>query len=111
MPDIHRLIGLLQSNDWLPCIVFTFSRKEVESRAFQLMEYYSLTTKQEQEDIKEVFNNAIESLNEFDRQLTVIQQMLPMLQRGIGVHHSGYNTKKFHFFFLFCFVFCGGCFC
>lgn len=37
----------------------------------------------------EVFNSAIQCLKEEDRQLPFIQAMLPMLQAGVAVHHSG----------------------
>lgn len=37
----------------------------------------------------QVFNNAMQCLSGDDRELPAIQNMLPMLQRGIAVHHSG----------------------
>lgn len=39
--------------------------------------------------VSQVFTNAISGLNEDDRQLPQIQQLLPLLRRGIGVHHGG----------------------
>lgn len=36
-----------------------------------------------------VYNNAILSLSEEDRSLPQIQHLLPLLKRGIGIHHSG----------------------
>lgn len=39
--------------------------------------------------VSQVFTNAISSLSEDDRQLSQIQQLLPLLRRGIGVHHGG----------------------
>ena len=39
--------------------------------------------------MEEVFRNAIQCLNEEDRNLPAIELMLPLLQRGIAVHHSG----------------------
>lgn len=44
---------------------------------------------QERDMVNQVFNNAIASLNEDDRQLDQITQLLPLLRRGIGVHHGG----------------------
>jgi len=37
----------------------------------------------------QVYNNAMQCLNGDDRDLPAIEKMLPMLKRGIGVHHSG----------------------
>jgi ATP-dependent RNA helicase DOB1 len=39
--------------------------------------------------VSQVFTNAISSLNDDDRQLEQIQKLLPLLRRGIGVHHGG----------------------
>ena len=36
-----------------------------------------------------MFNAALGVLGEEDRQLGAIEHMLPILKRGIGVHHSG----------------------
>lgn len=38
---------------------------------------------------EQVFNNALQCLNEEDRTLPQLKQMLNMLKAGIGVHHSG----------------------
>ncbi len=39
--------------------------------------------------VSKVFESAIEMLSPEDRQLPQIQHILPLLKRGIGVHHSG----------------------
>eukprot|EP01052_Picozoa_sp_SAG31_P021816 SAG31_NODE_1706_length_7491_cov_1.948593_1_plen_88_part_00 len=39
--------------------------------------------------MEQVFTNAIESLSEDDRRLPQIEHILPLLKRGIGMHHSG----------------------
>lgn len=39
--------------------------------------------------VSQVFRNAISSLNEDDRQLPQIEHILPLLRRGIGIHHGG----------------------
>ena len=46
--DLERILKLLHTNDWLPVIVFAFSRKEVEGRALTLnTETINFSTKQE----------------------------------------------------------------
>ncbi len=37
----------------------------------------------------QIYTNALQCLSEEDRQLRPISRMLPLLKRGIGVHHSG----------------------
>ena len=44
---------------------------------------------QYQELIKSIFENAIASLSDEDKRLPHVSGMLPMLLRGIAVHHSG----------------------
>lgn len=39
--------------------------------------------------VESVFTNAIDSLSEDDRALPQVETILPLLKRGIGIHHSG----------------------
>jgi len=47
------------------------------------------TTDDEKKMIQEVFNNAIDSLSDSDKTLPQIHRMVPLLKRGIGIHHGG----------------------
>lgn len=71
-----------------PVIIFSFSRRECEQHALS-MSKLDFNTDEEKEVVEQVFNNAIQCLNEEDRSLPAIELMLPLLQRGIAVHHSG----------------------
>jgi len=44
---------------------------------------------EERDSIEKIFNNAIDTLADEDKQLPQIAMMLPLLKRGIGVHHGG----------------------
>lgn len=44
---------------------------------------------EEKKLVDEVFNNAMEVLSEEDRQLPQVVNVLPLLRRGIGIHHGG----------------------
>ena len=46
-------------------------------------------TEEERALVQEVFENAMESLSVEDRSLPQVEHCLPLLKRGIGVHHSG----------------------
>nr|XP_012141644.1 PREDICTED: superkiller viralicidic activity 2-like 2 isoform X2 [Megachile rotundata] len=39
--------------------------------------------------VDEVFNNAMDVLSEEDRRLPQVENVLPLLRRGIGIHHGG----------------------
>lgn len=86
--DIERLVELFYNSEYLPAIFFVFNKRKTEMMGLQLKKL-DLTTPEEKESIRLVFNNAISTLNENDQQLEPIQQVLALLERGIGVHHSG----------------------
>ncbi|KAE9392913.1 antiviral helicase [Gymnopus androsaceus JB14] len=67
--DISRIIKMIMVKNYNPVIVFSFSKREYL--------------------VNNIFTNAIENLSPDDRNLPQIQQLLPLLKRGIGVHHSG----------------------
>jgi ATP-dependent RNA helicase DOB1 len=39
--------------------------------------------------VGQIFQNAIDTLTDDDKALPQVEQMLPLLQRGIAIHHSG----------------------
>ena len=69
-------------------VFFSFARKECEMYAGGLTSF-DFNTEEEKATIEEVYNNALQCLSREDRDLPAVEKMLPMLQRGIGVHHSG----------------------
>ncbi|KAI8082220.1 rRNA-processing arch domain-containing protein [Thamnidium elegans] len=86
--DIYRIIKMVMMKNYHPVIVFSFSKKECETNALQ-MSKLDFNDESERDMVSQVFTNAISSLSEDDRQLSQIQQLLPLLRRGIGVHHGG----------------------
>ncbi|VDQ07754.1 unnamed protein product [Trichobilharzia regenti] len=71
-----------------PLIVFSFSKMDCEYYAMQLNKM-NFSTDSEKTAIEIVFNNAIENLTVEDRKLPQVQILLPVLRRGIGIHHGG----------------------
>lgn len=49
----------------------------------------NFNTQEEEECVETIFSQAMECLKEEDRSLNFIETLLPLLKRGIGVHHSG----------------------
>ncbi|GBF95912.1 hypothetical protein Rsub_08503 [Raphidocelis subcapitata] len=86
--DILRLVAMCVARDLAPLIVFSFGKREVESNAEAVLPL-DLTTDEEKAMVETTFNAAIDSLSPEDRQLKQIVNLLPMLKRGVGVHHSG----------------------
>mmetsp|Transcript_14564 Transcript_14564/g.35517 ORF Transcript_14564/g.35517 Transcript_14564/m.35517 type:complete len:1102 (-) Transcript_14564:86-3391(-) len=87
--DPQRIIEAIRDRDWLPCILFCFTRRTCENQAMYLSSKIDFTTEKEKKGIRDVFENALFSLQEEDRKLKPIQKMLPILLTGVGVHHSG----------------------
>lgn len=86
--DLHRIVKLVMERNLNPVIVFSFSKKDCEKYALELnREDY--TDDIEKDLITQVYNNAIESLGEDDRKLPQVEALLPLLKKGIGIHHGG----------------------
>ncbi|KNG47958.1 atp-dependent rna helicase dob1 [Stemphylium lycopersici] len=86
--DIYKIVKMIMVKKYNPVIVFSFSKRECENYALA-MSSLAFNDDSEKAMVSKVFNSAIEMLSEEDRQLPQIQHILPLLRRGIGVHHSG----------------------
>ncbi|KAI9136384.1 rRNA-processing arch domain-containing protein [Paraphysoderma sedebokerense] len=86
--DIYKIVKMIMFKNYHPVIVFCFSKRECEALALQ-MSKLDFNTDDEKDMVGRVFSNAIMSLSEDDRQLPQIEHILPLLKRGIGIHHSG----------------------
>jgi len=86
--DIYKIIKMIMLKNYNPVIVFAFSKKECEGLALQ-MSKLEFNTDEEKTMVSTVFNSAIAALSEEDRALPQIEHILPLLRRGIGIHHGG----------------------
>jgi ATP-dependent RNA helicase DOB1 len=86
--DLHRIVKLVMMRNLNPVIVFSFSKKDCETFALELKKE-DYTDEVEKDLISQVYANAIESLSEDDRTLPQVEALLPLLKRGIGIHHGG----------------------
>ncbi|KAF2833537.1 antiviral helicase [Ophiobolus disseminans] len=86
--DIYKIVKMIMVKSYNPVIVFSFSKRECENYALS-MSQLAFNDDSEKAMVSKVFSSAIEMLSEEDRALPQIQHILPLLRRGIGVHHSG----------------------
>ncbi|KAJ1679649.1 ATP-dependent RNA helicase mtr4, partial [Spiromyces aspiralis] len=86
--DVYKIIKMIMVKSYHPVIVFAFSKRECEGLAKQLSRL-DFNDSAEKEMVAEVFRNAISSLTEHDQKLPQVENILPLLKRGIGIHHSG----------------------
>jgi len=86
--DLHRIVKLVMERNLNPVIIFSFSKKDCEKYALELNKE-DYTDEVEKDLISQVYQNAIESLGEDDRALPQVEALLPLLKKGIGIHHGG----------------------
>ncbi|CAE6461897.1 unnamed protein product [Rhizoctonia solani] len=86
--DIYKIVKMIIAKNFNPVIVFAFSKRECEALALQ-MSKLECNSEEEQEMVQNVYTNAIAGLSEEDRKLPQIEHLLPLLKRGIGIHHGG----------------------
>ncbi|XP_052199082.1 DExH-box ATP-dependent RNA helicase DExH10 [Diospyros lotus] len=86
--DIYKIVKMIMERKFQPVIIFSFSRRECEQHAMSMAKL-DFNTQEEKDVVEQVFQNAILCLSEEDRNLPAIELILPLLKRGVAVHHSG----------------------
>ncbi len=86
--DIAKVIKMIIKKNFQPVIVFNFAKRECEQLALKTSSM-KFNAPDEEEMVNHVFNNALNQLSEDDKNLPQISNILPLLRKGIGVHHSG----------------------
>lgn len=86
--SIYKIVKMVMERDYYPVIIFAFSKKDVESLANQMTKL-DLNSDDEKDMVSQIYANAIDGLSEDDKKLPQVEHMLPILRRGIGMHHSG----------------------
>ncbi|EQC39969.1 hypothetical protein, variant [Saprolegnia diclina VS20] len=86
--DVFRIVKLVMERQYDPVIIFSFSKRECEAYAL-LLSKLDFTTDEEKTMVDQVFKNAIDSLSDDDKCLPQVDSILPLLRRGIGIHHGG----------------------
>ena len=98
--DIYKIIKMIMLKNYNPVIVFSFSKRECEHLALKMSKLdfndsrspsqeSMLIVEDEKDLVRSIYTNALNSLSENDRNLPQVQEILPLLQRGIGIHHAG----------------------
>ena len=84
--DCYNIVKMIMERNFAPVIVFSFSKKECEAYALQ-MSKLDFNTPEEKKLVGEVFQNAMMVLSEEDRALPQVENVLPLLKRGIVVRY------------------------
>lgn len=86
--DIFKIAKMIMQRQYDPVIVFSFSKRDCEILAMQMAKL-DLNVEDEKKLVDTIFWSAMDSLSDDDKKLPQVSHILPLLQRGIGVHHSG----------------------
>eukprot|EP01027_Heterolobosea_sp_BB2_P015582 GEZU01022297.1.p1 GENE.GEZU01022297.1~~GEZU01022297.1.p1 ORF type:complete len:800 (-),score=347.82 GEZU01022297.1:147-2546(-) len=86
--DIFKIVKMIMERRYEPVIVFSFSKRECEANALNMAKL-DFNEAEEKQLVEEVYLNAIDSLSDDDKKLPQVEHILPLLKRGIGIHHSG----------------------
>lgn len=86
--DIAKIIKMIMKKSFHPVIVFNFSKRDCENMAISIS-HMTFNSSTEKNMVREVFKNALMTLSDEDRNLPQLTHILPLLEKGIGVHHSG----------------------
>ncbi|KAK1443673.1 ATP-dependent RNA helicase ski2-like protein [Babesia gibsoni] len=86
--EIDFVVKICHEKMFTPVIVFSFSKVECEDNAKVLCKL-DMTDEAEKNLISEIFQNAMATLADDDRKMPQAALMLPLLKKGIGIHHGG----------------------
>ncbi|KAJ0045335.1 hypothetical protein Pint_05622 [Pistacia integerrima] len=108
--DIFKMVKMIIQRQYDPVIIFSFSKRDCEFLAMQMAKM-DLTEDDEKVNIETIYWSAMDMLSDDDKKLPQasrhssysklhaflcfcllalnVSNMLPLLKRGIGVHHSG----------------------
>nr|DAD33949.1 TPA_asm: hypothetical protein HUJ06_012800 [Nelumbo nucifera] len=86
--DIFKMVKMIIQRQYDPVILFSFSKRDCELLAMQMAKM-DLNEDDEKVNIETIFWSAMDMLSDDDKKLPQVSNMLPLLKRGIGVHHSG----------------------
>jgi len=88
--DLVRIVEMVMKRNYDPVICFSFSKRDCEAYANSLMrKNFDFNDSETKGAITQIFKAAVENLSEEDQKLPQVEKMLPLLKRGIGIHHGG----------------------
>lgn len=81
------LIEQCQRKNLLPCVIFCFSKRKIESLVKELY-FTSLNTNQEKGRVIAFFNQALSNLKMEDKHLEQFRNLAMYAEHGYAIHHG-----------------------
>lgn len=85
---IKTLVNQLKSDNLLPAIFFSFSKKRLTQIVNELERHVSLITPQERAEIEAFYYTAIKRLKKKDQSIYQLTWLKEIMMKGIGIHHG-----------------------
>ena len=86
--NVFKIVKVIMERNFQPVIIFSFSKKDCDAYTLQMTKL-DFNTDEEKKMGEEVFSNAIDCLSDEDKKLSEVENVLPLLKWGIGIHHGG----------------------
>jgi len=86
--NIFNIVKMIMKHNFAPMIIFSFSRKDCEIYAMVISKL-DFNTLEEKKLVDKIINNIVNTLDNKDKELPQVLNLLPLLRRGIGIHHGG----------------------
>eukprot|EP00743_Colponemidia_sp_Colp-15_P003213 GILK01003472.1.p1 GENE.GILK01003472.1~~GILK01003472.1.p1 ORF type:complete len:1034 (+),score=223.64 GILK01003472.1:50-3151(+) len=86
--DVYKIVKMIMERSYQPVIVFSFSKRECEGHALAMAKL-DFNSEEEKTMVEAVYSNALATLSDDDKALPQVEHILPLLKRGIGIHHGG----------------------
>ncbi|WKX94370.1 hypothetical protein Q1695_011546 [Nippostrongylus brasiliensis] len=92
--NVVKIIRTIKERDMLPCIIFSFSRKECEAYAISLKDM-DFNDDEEKKLVREIYNSAVDLLSDEDKKLPQIGQETVEILFGEGLLKTLFATETF----------------
>lgn len=88
-PEVINIIKMIKQKDWVPAIVFAFSKKEVEQIAKAISQKMKMLDASEIAALTGLYTSTISALSAEDQKLPQVVSLLDIIKSGVGLHHGG----------------------
>ena len=87
--EVINIVKMIKQKDWVPAIVFAFSKKEVEQLAKSISQKMQMLNSSETATLVGLYNSTIGTLSQEDQKMPQVVSLLNIIKSGVGLHHGG----------------------
>ncbi|XP_036164424.1 exosome RNA helicase MTR4 isoform X8 [Myotis myotis] len=87
--NVFKIVKMIMERNFQPTLALCMLEVGVADSVRYLCASGCSLLDEEKKMVEEVFSNAIDCLSDEDKKLPQVEHVLPLLKRGIGIHHGG----------------------